>query len=127
MRLPLREALYVCSNCRAEVTPQGISPLARQFRRHASSDSPSVLERTRRSFWKGDKPRGAEDPYGGKSQVARKVDGKEGLARGEKKSELREGDGYVQAETWDGLRRIGFTEDKEWLFRGSNSADKYSR
>jgi hypothetical protein len=121
MRLPLREALYVCSNCRSEATPRRISPLARQFRRYAS-DSPSVLERTRRSLWQGDKPPGQADPYSGESQIAKDEANNGELAAGE---ELQ--DAYVQAQTWDGLRRIGFTKDQEWKFRGSSQADEYER
>lgn len=144
IRLPLRDALYVCSSCRSEVAPRGISPLARQFRRHASSDSPSILERTRRALWKGDKPPGQEDPYSGKSQIARQMGWKESEvpeaendseapALGDKdaaegrKGGLKEGDDYEQAETWDGLRRIGFLKDEAWVYRGSSDADEYSR
>lgn len=131
MRLPLREALYVCSNCRAEVTPRGISPLARQFRRHAS-DSPSILDRARRSLWKGDKPPGPEDPYRGESQLMRGAAREEKsasseLVPGDEEAALKEGDEYVQAETWDGLPRIGFTPENEWLERGSSKADQYTR
>lgn len=147
-RLPLREALYVCSNCRAEVTPRGISPLTRQFRRHASSDSPSFLEWARRSLWKGDKPPGPEDPYSGESQIARKMGwktkasetedanerGSGSLASGDdgkggkrKSRKLSEGDSYVQAETWDGLEHIGFTKDEEWQLKGATRADEYTR
>lgn len=131
MRLPLREALYVCSNCRAEATPRAISPLARQFRRHAS-DSPSILDRARRSLWKGDKPPGPEDPYRGESQITRRAPEEEQsepseLAPGDETAALKEGDEYVQAETWDGLARIGFTPEEAWLQRGSSKADKYTR
>lgn len=127
MRLPLREALYVCSICKSEATPRRVSPLVRQIRRYAS-DSPSVLERTRRSLWKGDKPPGQADPYSGGSQIASKDGGYAGeLAAGVEGEEFKLGDQYVQAETWDGLRRIGFTEEEAWKERGSNGADKYSR
>jgi len=127
MRLPLREALYVCSNCKSEATPRRVSPLVRQIRRYAS-DSPSVLERTRRSLWKGDKPPGQADPYSGGSQIASKDGGYAGeLAAGVEGEEFKLGDQYVQAETWNGLRRIGFTEEEAWKERGSNGADKYSR
>lgn len=127
LRMPLREALYVCSSCRSEVTPRRISPLARQFRRYAS-DSPSVLERTRRSLWQGDKPPGAADPYTGESQIAPEAERESGeLAAGAEREELQSGDAYVQAETWDGLRRIGFTKEQEWKFRGSSPVDEYER
>ncbi|KAJ5088257.1 hypothetical protein N7456_011873 [Penicillium angulare] len=133
MRLPLREALYVCSNCRQETLPR-ISPLARQFRRYASSDeSPGFLERTRRQLW-SEKPPGAADPYTGQSQMnqaAEQSSGKEegGLQAGEESGEdLTVGSEYVQADTWNGLDVIGFTEEKEWLVRGSDpEADQYTR
>lgn len=49
------------------------------------------------------------------------------LAPGEEEAALKEGDEYVQAETWDGLARIGFTPENEWLERGSSKADEYTR
>lgn len=133
MRLPLREALYVCSNCRHETLPR-ISPLARQFRRYASSDeSPGFLERTRRQLW-SEKPPGAADPYTGQSQLnqaAEESSGKEegGLQAGSGEGEgLTVGSEYVQADNWNGLDVIGFTEEKEWLVKGSDpDADQYSR
>ncbi|KAJ5166647.1 uncharacterized protein N7482_005428 [Penicillium canariense] len=129
MRLPLREALYVCSNCRQEVTPRVISPLTRQFRRSASSDSPTFLERTRRKLWNTEKPPGAADPYTGESQLARGAEPEEGLANGEvKESEtLATGDGYQQAQTWDGLDVIGYLQKDKWLEEGPRKADKYTR
>lgn len=140
-RLPLREALYVCSNCRAEVTPRGITPLTRQFRRHASSDSPSFLDRARRALWKGDKPPGPEDPYSGASQIARNMGwrtkapddanerrlGSGADGEGGEDLELSKGDPYRQAWKWDGLEYIGFTEDGEWKRKGTTRADRYSR
>ncbi|KAJ5806392.1 uncharacterized protein N7503_003994 [Penicillium pulvis] len=129
MRIPLREALYVCSNCRQEAIPR-VSPLARQFRRNASSgssDSPSFLDRTRRRLWNTEKPPGAEDPYTGESQLTREEGS---LAAGEavEEGDLASGSTYVQAETWDGLDVIGFTKEKEWLADGPNSdADAYAR
>ncbi|KAJ5752478.1 hypothetical protein N7520_009395 [Penicillium odoratum] len=135
MRVPLREALYVCSNCRQGAIPR-VSPLAHQFRRNASSDSsnsPSFLERTRRRLWATEKPPGAEDPYTGESQLTQQEvveDKKDGLAAGETVQEggLASGSSYVQADTWEGLDVIGFTENKEWFVQGVNEeTDLYVR
>ncbi|KAJ5683093.1 hypothetical protein N7462_006258 [Penicillium macrosclerotiorum] len=130
LRLPLREALYVCSSCRQEVTPRAVSPLARQFRRYASSSDPTLLERTRRKLWNTEKPPGAEDPYSGESQVLREAEADEsqGLAPGEAEGEsLAKGDSYTQAETWDGLKVIGFSRKEAWINSGTSEADEYSR
>ncbi|KAJ5082099.1 hypothetical protein N7532_011142 [Penicillium argentinense] len=113
MRLPLREALYVCSNCRQGAAPR-VSPLARQFqlqtRRYASDNSPTFLERTRRKLWDGEKP-------------------PTGLSEGtsETKGELALGDGYVQAETWEGLTSVGYLPKDEWKQTGSARNDVYHR
>ena len=127
LRLPLREALYVCSNCRQEVAPRGISPLARQFRRYASSDSPSFLDRTRRKLWNTEKPPGAADPYTGESQLVRKVEPEPELAKGEiDESEVKPTEDYQQAETWDGLEAIGYLQKDKWIQEGTRKTDKYA-
>lgn len=127
LRLPLREALYVCSNCRQEVSPRGISPLARQFRRYASSDSPSFLERTRSKLWNTEKPPGAADPYTGESQLARGVEPEQELAKGETdESEVKPTEDYEQAETWDGLEAIGYLQKDKWIQEGTRKTDKYA-
>lgn len=133
MRLPLREALYVCSNCRQEALPR-TSSLARQFRRYASNESSGFLDRTRRQLW-SEKPPGAEDPYTGESQMNRQAESEGsdrqsgGLQAGSSEgSDLQTGDNYTQADTWDGLDVIGFAKEDEWLERGSvPAADEYSR
>lgn len=128
LRLPFREALYVCSSCRQEAVPRGVSPLTRQFRRYASSDSPSLLERTRSKLWKTEKPPGPADPYSGESQLLRgaEPENEQGVATGEtEESELSAADGYKQAETWDGLESIGFLQKDKWVQEGTRKADKY--
>ncbi|KAJ5147595.1 uncharacterized protein N7443_000815 [Penicillium atrosanguineum] len=126
MRLPFREALYVCSNCRSEA-PRRISPLARQIR-HYASDSPSVLERTRSSLWKGNKAPGPADPYTGESQLVPGAEKGEGdLAAPAEGEELQDGSAYVQAQTWDGLKRIGHTKEQVWKFNGRSPVDEYER
>ncbi|KAF7718356.1 Uncharacterized protein PECH_001049 [Penicillium ucsense] len=130
LRLPLREALYVCSGCRQEAIPRAISPLTRDFRRYASSDSPSLLERTRSKLWKTEKPPGPADPYSGQSQLLRgaEPENEEGLASGEtEEAELSAADDYKQAKTWDGLESIGFLQKDQWLQEGTSKADKYVR
>lgn len=137
MRLPLREALYVCSNCRQEAVPR-VSPLARQFQlqtRRYASDSPSFLDRTRRKIWNTEKPPGAEDPYTGDSQLLQPAEkSKGGLAGGVnaegelgegEESSLAEGDGYTQAEDWKGLTTVGYLPEEKWIQTGTIKADKY--
>ncbi|KAJ5092110.1 hypothetical protein NUU61_006980 [Penicillium alfredii] len=133
----LRGALYVCSACRQEATPQRISPLARQFRRYASDAPPSLLERTRRKLWGTDQPPGAKDPYTGESQIAQPLRSgvpeeskpeADGLASPDEEAqpdELASADTYEQATTWHGLETIGYLEETEWLREGSNEKDEY--
>ncbi|CAI7604602.1 hypothetical protein N7533_008826 [Penicillium manginii] len=128
-RLPLREALYVCSSCRQEAVPR-VSPLARQFQhqtRRYASDSPSFLDRTRRKLWNSEKPPGAADPYTGDSQLSQSSTAAEGELAGGETSELAKGDNYVQAETWAGLAKVGYLPEQEWTQAGSSNADKYHR
>lgn len=128
-RLPLREALYVCSNCRQEAVPR-VSPLARQFQqqtRRYASDSPSFLDRTRRKLWNSEKPPGAADPYTGDSQLTQSAPAPESELAGGVKSELAQGDNYVQAETWAGLSKVGYLPEKEWIQIGRSKADKFQR
>ena len=121
MRLPLREANFVCSSCRIQTTPR-ISPLG-QFRQYASDSSPGILERARRKIWGTDKPPGPADPYSG-SQIMSGT----GLAAGEPVSEekfsLEEGEGQSEEIddnlTWEGMPRIGYLPEKEWRLQGSN-------
>jgi hypothetical protein len=127
LRLPFREALYVCSNCRQEVAPRAVSPITRQFRRYASSDSPSFLERTRRKLWNTEKPPGPADPYTGESQLARGVEPEHGLAKPETvKSEVLPTEDYEQAKNWDGLEAIGYLQKDKWTQEGTRKADKYA-
>lgn len=130
-RLPLREALYVCSNCRQGALPRGTSRIVPQFRGYASSDGSSFLDRTRRNLWKGDKPPGQEDPYTGASQLSPEAAQQEGnLAAGEPLAaeELAVADAYKQATTWDGLESIGFTKENAWIYNGPDeNRDQYLR
>ncbi|KAJ5242434.1 uncharacterized protein N7469_000761 [Penicillium citrinum] len=128
-RLPLREALYVCSSCRQDALPR-VSPLARQFQhqtRRYASDSPSFLERTRSKLWNTEKPPGAADPYTGESQLAQKPTATDGELAGGDKSELAQGDNYVQAENWKGLASVGYLPEDEWIQQGRSKSDKYQR
>ncbi|KAJ5800010.1 uncharacterized protein N7518_002078 [Penicillium psychrosexuale] len=125
MRLPLREANFVCSSCRIQTTPR-ISPLG-QVRQYAS-DSPGLLERARRKIWGTDKPPGPADPYTG-SQIMPGT----GLASGESVAEeafsLEQGEALSEEIddnlTWEGMPRIGYLPEKEWRLQGSKGpADK---
>lgn len=49
-----------------------------------------------------------------------------GLAAGEHGISLSEGDEYVQAETWDGLERVGFKPEDAWRKKGTTEADEYT-
>ncbi|CAG8903950.1 unnamed protein product [Penicillium egyptiacum] len=119
IRLPLREANFVCSSCRIQATPR-ISPLG-QVRRYAS-DSPGILERARRKIWGTDKPPGPADPYTG-SQI---MPGS-GMSPGE--PVLEEGfsleEGQARPEeidenlTWEGMPKIGFLKGEKWRSQGS--------
>lgn len=128
-RLPLREALYVCSSCRQEAVPR-VSPLARQFQhqtRRYASDSPSFLDRTRRKLWNSEKPPGAADPYTGDSQLSQQSTAADGELAGGETSELAKGDNYVQAETWAGLAKVGYLPEQAWIQVGRSKADKLRR
>ena len=124
-RLPFREALYVCSNCRQGAVPRRISPITHQLRGYASSDSPSFLDRTRRNLWKGDKPPGQEDPYTGESQLAPGVGQEE--SQSEVSAQGTENKVYQQAETWDELEVLGWPEDTEQIPDELSEADRYTR
>ncbi|KAJ5943177.1 hypothetical protein N7516_003345 [Penicillium verrucosum] len=119
MRLPLREANFICSSCRIQATPR-ISPLG-QTRRYASDSSPGILERARRKIWGTEKPPGPADPYTG-SQIMPGT----GMSPGEPASEeafsLEEGQARSEEIeenlTWEGMPRIGYLKEKEWRLRG---------
>lgn len=123
MRLPLREALYVCSGCRQQAITRVATPITTEFRRYASD---GVLERTRRQLWNTEKPPGAEDPYSGESQLLHKQEEEQrDLASEGEESTLAKG--YELAETWDGLSTIGFIPKEAWVYNGSSEADVYQR
>lgn len=122
MRLPLREASYICSGCRQQAVPRVASPISNQFRRYASD---GILERTRRSLWNTETPPGPKDPYSGESQLLHKdVKEEEGNAPAE---EGALAGGYEQADNWEGLGTIGFTPQKAWMQNGPSKADAYHR
>ncbi|CAI7593896.1 unnamed protein product [Penicillium glandicola] len=125
MRLPLREANFICSSCRIGATPR-ISPLG-QARRYAS-DSPGILDRARRKIWGTDNPPGPADPYSG-SQI---MPGS-GLSSGVE-PESKEGFSLEQGEaqpeeleenlTWEGMPKIGYLKEKEWRIKGPKGQDR---
>ncbi|KAJ6145314.1 hypothetical protein N7470_009209 [Penicillium chermesinum] len=75
-------------------------------------------------------PPGAKDPYTGESQLMHQP---EPEANEKEDSSADFGDegtlakGYEQAETWHGLKRIGFAPEKAWIYHGPSEADKYQR
>lgn len=117
--------------------------------RPQANDDVSFLERTRRRLWGTDQPPGAEDPYTGKPRQARqKVERQQALEKKAEEETtadiddittyeaqaLREEkelfqaavldapnhEGYVPAQTWDGLETVG--GEAEWnsgkVFKG---------
>lgn len=125
MRLPLREAKYVCSSCRVGATPR-ISPLNQQFLRNAS-DSPGLLERTRRKLWGTDKPPGPADPYSGSQLMPQEEPAAEttGLSPGKGEEETPFPDDMdLESLDWNNMPRVGYTKDKEWIINGATKADK---
>ncbi|CAG7969803.1 unnamed protein product [Penicillium salamii] len=123
MRVPLREARFVCSSCRPVSAPR-VSPLG-QFRRYAS-DSPGFLERTRRKLWGTDSPPGQADPYTG-SQILPET----GLSAGEEKPadedfNLTQRDDQLDVDNlnWNELPRIGYLPKNEWKIKGSKKGDR---
>ncbi|CAI7617626.1 unnamed protein product [Penicillium palitans] len=126
MRLPMREANFVCSSCRIQATPR-ISPLG-QTRRYASDSSPGILERARRKIWGTDKPPGPADPYTG-SQIMPGTGMSPGEPAPEEAFSLEEGQARSEEIeenlTWEGMPRIGYLKEKEWRLRGPKGhADK---
>ncbi|OQE44640.1 hypothetical protein PENCOP_c002G02966 [Penicillium coprophilum] len=130
MRLPLREAKFICSSCRIGATPR-VSPLG-QVRRYASDD-PGVLERARRKLWGTDNPPGPADPYSG-SQIMPGSNMSPGEpSAGEPKADeafsLQEGQApseeIDESLTWEGMPKIGYLREIEWRVKGPNGeADK---
>ncbi|CRL26072.1 unnamed protein product [Penicillium camemberti] len=126
MRLPLREANFICSSCRIQATPR-ISPLG-QTRRYASDSSSGILERARRKIWGTDKPPGPADPYTG-SQIMSGTGMSPGEPAPEEAFSLEEGQARSEEIeenlTWEGMPRIGYLKEKEWRLRGPKGhADK---
>ncbi|KAF3028270.1 hypothetical protein E8E15_010652 [Penicillium rubens] len=118
MRLPVREANFICSSCRIHATPR-ISPVG-QVRRYASDSSPGVLERARRKIWGTDKPPGPADPYTG-SQIMPGAGMSPGEPEPEEGFSLEEGQASKEIDgnlTWDGMPKIGFLQEEEWRLQG---------
>ncbi|OQD84865.1 hypothetical protein PENANT_c011G11145 [Penicillium antarcticum] len=125
MRLPLREAKYVCSSCRVGANPR-ISPLNQQFLRNAS-DSPGFLERTRRGLWGTDKPPGPKDPYSGSQIMPQEETAAEStdLSPGKAEEETSLPDEMdIHSLDWKNMPRVGYTKDKEWIVNGATYADR---
>ncbi|KAJ5612837.1 hypothetical protein N7510_006031 [Penicillium lagena] len=133
MRLLSREALaskslYVCSTCRQEVSPRGLAPLTRPFRRYASDNS--FTERARKKIWGTENPPGSKDPYGGEGQIAKaQTDLEQGETKLEVPEEVEEkdllpSDEYEQADTWQGLKRLGYLEKNAWRQQSPTDADE---
>ncbi|KAJ5782774.1 hypothetical protein N7457_004548 [Penicillium paradoxum] len=120
MRLPLREVNFICSSCRIEATPR-ISPFG-QFRRYAS-DSPGILERTRRSLWGTDKPPGPADPYSG-SQIMPDPNAAPEESNPDEQFSLSQGtEGKVEDIenlNWEEMPRLGYLMEHEWRYKGEN-------
>ena len=122
MRVPLREAKFICSNCRPVSGPR-VSPLG-QFRRYAS-DSPGVLERTRRKLWGTDSPPGQADPYTG-SQIMQEAESSSGESKPADEDFNLAQPEELGAEDldWNELPQIGYLPKDEWRIKGANKGDK---
>ncbi|CAG7921041.1 unnamed protein product [Penicillium olsonii] len=122
MRVPLREAKFICSNCRPVSGPR-VSPLG-QFRRYAS-DSPGVLERTRRKLWGTDSPPGQADPYTG-SQIMQEAESSSGESKpADEDFNLAQPEELGAEELdWNELPQIGYLPKDEWRIKGANKGDK---
>ncbi|KAJ5120428.1 uncharacterized protein N7515_009816 [Penicillium bovifimosum] len=101
-------------------TPR-ISPL-NQVRCYAS-ESPGILERTRRKLWGTDQPPGPADPYSGSqlmpgSEPAPEKQEDEGfsLSKGVEAPENVE----VENLTWEGMPKIGYLPEDAWRLKGQN-------
>lgn len=123
MRVPLREAKFICSGCRPVSTPR-ISPLG-QFRQYAS-DSPGFLERTRRKLWGTDSPPGQADPYSG-SQIMPQSDMSPPEKSTDQDFSLTQGeneDAEIENLNWEELPTIGYLPQNEWKIKGPQAADQ---
>lgn len=121
MRFSLREVKFVCLSCKSQVAPR-VSPLS-QFRRYAS-DSPGVLERTRRMLWGTENPPGPEDPYSG-SQIMSSPKAEESEPAEEDFNLAQQRDSSVTDEVeiphWKSMPKIGYLKEREWIIKGSKS------
>ncbi|KAH7403423.1 ribosomal subunit 39S-domain-containing protein [Cadophora sp. MPI-SDFR-AT-0126] len=109
---------YLCSACKHSASPFSTSAL-----RAANNGKVTLTEKLRRKIWGTDNPPGLEDPYGSTSvfdQTKKKERHREkeerDAARLEAQSaaEIENYTGstrYEPASTWDGLERVGWTED----------------
>merc|ERR1712093_393175 len=110
---------YLCSACKHHASPFSTSAL-----RAASNGKVPLTEKLRRKIWGTDNPPGLEDPYGDRSvfdqskKKERRLEKEErDAARLEAQSaaEIENYTGssrYEPASTWDGLERVGWTEDR---------------
>merc|ERR1712225_226795 len=110
---------YLCSACKYNASPFSTSAL-----RAASNGKVPLTEKLRRKIWGTDNPPGLEDPYGDRSvfdqskKKERRLEKEErDAARLEAQSaaEIENYTGssrYEPASTWDGLERVGWTEDR---------------
>lgn len=84
--LRLSKTLYVCSNCRYDVSlSSAVSNHQHQARRHAGSGNTPFTEKVRRKIWGTDNPPGLEDPYGGEGVIAREWNKRKAQYTGEEK------------------------------------------
>ncbi|PVH87268.1 hypothetical protein DL98DRAFT_510132 [Cadophora sp. DSE1049] len=110
---------YLCSACKHHASPFSTSAL-----RAANNGKVPLTEKLRRKIWGTDNPPGLEDPYGDKSvfdQTKKKERRREKEERdatrleAQSAAEIENYTGstrYEPASTWDGLERVGWTEDR---------------
>lgn len=97
-------ARYVCVTCRRQSLPYRSQIVVHRARRYNSSDSQSWRDKLRSKFWRKDTPQESTS----ESQRDAEEEGQEEEAE----PVATPLPNYVAANTWDGLRRVGF--EKKW-------------
>ncbi|KAJ5825934.1 hypothetical protein N7474_003072 [Penicillium riverlandense] len=121
MRLLSREALtskslYVCSTCRQEVSPRGLAPVTRPLQGPLRWRGANCKSVAREGEQTATAPASQTDLQEGetKLEVPEEVEEKD----------LLPSDEYEQADTWQGLKRLGYLEKNAWRQQNPTEADE---
>ncbi|KAK0104576.1 hypothetical protein ONS95_004862 [Cadophora gregata] len=107
---------YLCSACKHHASPFSTSTL-----RAAKNGKVTLTEKLRRKIWGTDNPPGLEDPYSDKSVFDQTKNKEQHLEKDERAAarlrhrsatKIGKYSGYKPASTWDGLERVGWSEDR---------------